>query len=107
MFAKLKGKFHLAAYLRTNTTGYHAELSHRLRQYFALPLLKPEDMKREVERLGTEIREIAVAHCTPTVIRRFNKFHNYIIKYWMQLIGPANLSVFGLHHKTNNVTERL
>ena len=106
MFARIKSKFHLAGFLRCKTNGINAQLSHKLRQYFGLPLLKPEHMKGEVERLEREIRDLVVKNFTKKVVKRFNSFHKYVVNYWMKLIGPANISVFGMHHKTNNITER-
>lgn len=106
LFARIKSKYHLAGYLRSGSSGVNAQLSHRLRQYFALPLLKPEDMRGEVERLEREVRDLVVKNCTRKVVKQFNAFHKYVVNYWMRLHGPANISVFGMQHKTNNITER-
>ena len=35
------------------------------------------------------------------------KFKRYFQTYWMQQVGPAGFSVFGLDHKTNNLMESL
>jgi hypothetical protein len=40
------------------------------------------------------------------VIRRCNNLHNYVVRYWMKLHGPHNISVSGALHKTNNLSER-
>lgn len=106
IFAKVKGKFRLGAYLRPGANPHQAILSDRLRQYMALPLLKPEDMKPQVERLGNDIKTTATENCTRDVVKRFNGLHNYVINYWMKLQGPNNISTFGAVHKTNNVNER-
>ena len=71
----------------------------------ALPLLKPHHMKGEVERIGRELRE-QVKHLSPSVIQRCNNLHNYILRYWMKLHGPHNISVADALHKTNNISER-
>lgn len=81
-------------------------LSHLLRQYFALTLLRPEHMKGEVERLERELREQTLLHCTAADRKSFNRFHNYVVKTWMIGYGPEQISVFGAKHKTNNVIER-
>jgi hypothetical protein len=107
VFSKIKSKFRLAGYLRPSGDPNQKLLSHRVRQYFALPLLRPEDMYGEMQRLKNEIKELVVAHCTPKIRRAFNDLHNYIIKSWMIRYGPSEISVFGSPHKTNNILERL
>ena len=62
-------------------------------------------MKPEIERLERELRQLAT-HVAPTVAERLNRFHIYVVNYWMNLMGPINISVAGALHKTNNVTER-
>ncbi len=62
-------------------------------------------MKGELERLEKELRQLS-EHVSSTVAERLNKFHNYVVDYWMNLIGPTNLSVAGALHKTNNMLER-
>lgn len=62
-------------------------------------------MKAEVDRLEKELLNVA-AKATPEVRKRLNLFHNYVVSYWMRLLGPATISVAGCDHKTNNVTER-
>jgi hypothetical protein len=62
-------------------------------------------MRPEVERLEKELRQLATS-VAPTIAERLNKFHNYVVDYWMNLMGPTNLSVAGALHKTNNVIER-
>ena len=107
IFAKIKNVLGLGAYLRPRGNQTQKKLSHLARQYMAVPLLRPEDMKGQVERIGKEIRALATVHCTAKVVRSFNKLHNYIVKYWMEYQGPTNVSVFGATHKTNNIHERL
>ena len=107
VFAKIKNVFRLGPYLRPRGNKTQQQLSNLVREYLALPLLKPEDMKGQVERIGREIKAVATTHCTRTVLRRFNRLHNYILNYWMQHHGPANISVFGALHKTNNLHERM
>ena len=62
-------------------------------------------MRQEVERLERELRQVASQVAT-TVADRLNRFHNYVVDFWMNLMGPKNLSVYGALHKTNNVIER-
>ena len=107
VFAKIKNVFRLGPYLRPRGNKTQQQLSNLVREYLALPLLKPEDMRGQVERIGREIKAIATTHCTRTVLRRFNRLHNYILTYWMQHHGPSNISVFGALHKTNNLHERM
>lgn len=107
VFSKIKSKFRLAAYLRPSGDENQSQISFRTRQYFALPLLRPEDMYGEMERLKNEMKALVVAHCTPEIRRAFNALHNYIIQSWMIRYGPEEISVYGSPHKTNNVLERL
>ena len=62
-------------------------------------------MKPEVERLERELRQLST-HVAVTVAERLNRFHLYVVNYWMNLMGPVNISVAGALHKTNNVLER-
>ena len=107
IYAKIKNVLGLGAFLRPRGNKTQKTLSHLVRQYMAIPLLRPEDMKGQVERIGKAIRALATLHCTAKVVRAFNKLHNYVVRYWMQYHGPANVSVFGATHKTNNIHERL
>jgi hypothetical protein len=106
VFAKIKSKFHLSAYLRPSGSEHQKQLSHRIRQYFAIPLLKAEDMLPEMNRLKNEIKGLVLAHCTKADQVAFNQLHNYIIATWMKRFGPEEISVFNAIHKTNNITER-
>ena len=105
LFAKIKSKFRLAGYLRATGSGHHVQISHRLRQYFGLPLLKPEDMIGQMNRLKNEMKEL-VTQLNPEEQRAFNQLHNYIIRTWMIGYGPEQVSVFGAPYKTNNINER-
>jgi len=62
-------------------------------------------MKAEVERLEKELQQLS-GHVAHTVAERLNRFHIYVVNYWMNLMGPINISVAGALHKTNNVIER-
>ena len=106
IYSKVKNKFNLGAFFRPKSHHIQKLISFIIRQYMALPLLKPHHMKGEVERLGTELRK-AVKDLAPCVIRRCNNLHNYIVRFWMRLHGPNNISVTGALHKTNNLSERL
>lgn len=105
LYRKIKNKFKLAGFVRPTGKAEHQAISFVLRQYFALPLLRPEDMRGEVRRLEEEMK-CASARATPEIRKRLNLFHNYVINYWMRLLGPETISVAGVDHKTNNVTER-
>ena len=72
----------------------------------SLPLLKPEHIGPEVERIGDDIRRLAAQHLTKSDIHKLNALHNYIITFWLKFHGPENISVFGTFHKTNNISER-
>ena len=89
IFAKIKNVLGLAPYLRPRGNKTQKSLSHLVRQYMALPLLRAEDMKGQVERIGKEIRALATAHCTAKVVKNFNRLHNYVCKYWMQYQGST------------------
>ena len=101
----MKSKFNLGAFYKPRGSPAQQRISHVLRQYFGLPLLKPNHMRGEVERLERQLRELS-KEVAPDVAKRLNNFHLYVVDYWMTLIGPTNLSVAGALHKTNNVTER-
>jgi len=105
LFSKLKSKFGLAAFFRPSGKSLHNQISYLLRQFFALPLLKPHHIKGEVQRLEQEMKKIS-RFCTKDVARRLNKFVNYFISYWCRLMGASTISVAGCDHKTNNVIER-
>lgn len=96
----------MAAYLRPTGSEHQKQLSSRLRQYLALPLLRPEDMHPEMTRLKDEIKTLVQQHCTREEGKSFNLLHNYIVNTWMRRFGPDEISVFNATHKTNNVTER-
>ena len=81
-------------------------ISNRLRQYMSLPLLKAADMSKEVKRIGDEIKLMSIQHMAPSVVRALNGLHNYVCTYWMGFHGAENISVYGCHHKTNNLAER-
>jgi len=102
---KLVTKFNLAPLYRPNGSPPQKRISEVLRQYFGLPLLKPNHMKSEVERLEKELRQLST-HVAPKVAERLNRFHIYVVNYWMNLMGPINISVAGALHKTNNIIER-
>lgn len=106
IFAKIKGKFRLGAFLKPRECRKQAEISNKLRQYMALPLLKPEDMRGQLERLEAELEQLSAENCTLDIVDRFNDFHNYVTTYWMKQHGPYNISVHGTKHKTNNIAER-
>lgn len=105
LFSKLKSKFGLAAFFRPSGRPLHNQISVLLRQFFALPLLKPHHVKGEVQRLEAELRTISRL-CTKDVAKRLNKFTNYVINFWCRLMGASTISVAGCDHKTNNVIER-
>lgn len=100
------GKFKLGPFLRSTKESNQAMLSHKLRQYMALPLLKPHDMRAQLQRLEREVSTFAKKHFSEHVVKRFNGFHNYVVSYWMKFHGPDNVSVFNAKHKTNNINER-
>lgn len=101
----MKNKFKLGGFFRPTGKPEHEAISFRLRQYFSLPLLRPQHMKAQMLRLENELKT-AAARATTEVRKRLNLFHNYVASYWMKLHGPQNISVAGCDHKTNNVIER-
>jgi len=101
----LKGKFRLASYFRPKGSEVAKKVSSVLRQYFAIPLLRPEHVKREVDRLGEQLRLLA-GRLTPTDSKKLNLFHNYFVSYWCRLMGADRMSVYGATHTTNNILER-
>jgi len=105
LFHKLVSKFNLGALYRATGSAAQKRISHVLRQYFGIPLLKPNHMKGEIERLERELRALST-HVAPTIAERLNRFHIYVVNYWMNFMGPVNISVAGALHKTNNVIER-
>lgn len=105
LFSKMKSKFGLAGFFRPSGRSLHNQISLLLRQFFALPLLKPQHVRGEVERLEGEMKRIS-RFTTKDVARRLNKFCNYIVGFWCRLMGANTISVAGCEHKTNNVIER-
>lgn len=106
IYSKIRTRFRLGHYLRGSGSKGQVLLSHLLRQFFALPLLRPEDMKPEMTRLEAELKDLTKNHCTADDRKAFNQLFNYIVKTWMIGHGPDEISVFQARHKTNNVTER-
>jgi len=106
LYAKIRGQFSLGHYLRGTGSPGTVVLSHLLRQYFALSLLKPEHMKPEMDRIEAELKTQTLAFCTAVDRRRFMMFHHYVVATWMVGHGPEQISVFGAKHKTNNAIER-
>jgi len=105
LFAKLKSKFRLGAVFNKKAPRNHRKLAFVLRQYFCLPLLRPHHVHAQVLRLEGELKIICKSLATGEA-RRVNLFHNYVVTYWCQLIGPESFSVFGASHTTNNRLER-
>jgi len=101
----MKTKFRLGAFYKPRGSAAQKRISHILRQCFALPLLKANHMKAEVDRLEKELRDLT-RHVSTTIAERLNKFHLYVVDYWMRLFGANNLSLAGALHKTNNIIER-
>lgn len=62
-------------------------------------------MKQEVERLEKQLKQMTT-HVAPSIAERLNRFHLYVVDYWMVLFGTINLSVAGATHQTNNIIER-
>lgn len=104
LFHKIK-KLGLSAFYKPRGSAAQKRISNILRQYFALPLLKQNHMKPEVERLERELRSLT-RFVTPKIADKLNKFHLYIVNFWMRLFGAKNLSLAGALHKTNNILER-
>lgn len=105
VFAKLKSKFRLGAVFHKKASSIHRKLAFILRQYLALPLLRPHHVPGQVNRLESELKDVC-QHLAPGEARRVNLFHNYVVSYWCQLVGPESFTVFGASHTTNNRLER-
>lgn len=102
LFSKARNKFHLGPAWTNPAFG---RVGLRLRQYLQLPLIKAVHIPAEVRRLERELR--ALCKDVPEDMgRNLNRFHRYFIETWMQRVGPAEISVFGAPHKTNNIIER-
>lgn len=107
VFAKLM-QLRLGHYIRSSGSEVHLVIANVLGQYFALPLLKAEHMKPQIQRLEAELEKATrLPNCSRSDRRKFNKFHRYIVRTWMIGQGPETVSVFGARHKTNNTLERL
>lgn len=106
LHSKLKGKFRLGNFYRPKGSALQKKITNIFRQYFAIPLIRHQHMRGEVERLERELRQVAQEVRLPAVARRLNQFHNYFVQFWMRLNGSQTLSVFESPHKTNNLTER-
>ena len=70
-------------------------------------MLREAHMRAEVEKLGKQLRAYATSGLvSEDTARRLNKFHNYVVEFWMAKQGSSTISVAGATHKTNNVIER-
>lgn len=90
---------HMKAFLKKDC---RHPLKAKLKQYLCLPLIKPEHWKEELERLK---REVISLDLEEDLLKRCERFHNYIIRFWCKRIGPKQISVVGEPHKTNNACE--
>lgn len=102
---KLKTKFKLGSFYNPKGSAQQKQFVRIVRQIMALPLLRSQHLRGEVNRLEQEMKDFALT-TTAEVSRRMNAFINYIITFWMRLAGSHTISVYGSPHKTNNVTER-
>ena len=68
--------------------------------FMALPLLPTNDIRSTYDELSRQILPI-----TSTEKSLFSKFKKYILRFWLNQIGPEKLSVFGVRRKTNNNLE--
>ena len=68
-------------------------------------VLKPHHMRSEVKKIRNNLKHLT-KDMTRDVIKRFNRLHNYVVKYWMSFQGPNNISVNRAEHKTNNISEQ-
>ena len=103
----LKGKFHLGGFYKPKGTQIQRRLLLILQQYFALPMLREVHMRAKVDKLEKELRAIPTSGLvSEETSRGLNRFHNYMVKFWMAKQGSSTISVSGALHKTNNVIER-
>jgi hypothetical protein len=51
LYSKLKNKFRLGHIFLKNASSVHRSLAYICKQLFAVPLLRPEDMRPQLERL--------------------------------------------------------
>jgi len=95
----------LAAYFRPGKQETHKKISIALRKYLALPMIKSTQIRGQVESLERDLQRIA-ATVQSDLATKLNKFHNYVVQYWMGLQGGGSISVIDAPHHTNNVMER-
>lgn len=63
LHSRIKNKLGLVSYYRPGSKSDRLrKLSHTLRCYMSLPLLSPEDIRKEVPRLQDELRTAEVRH---------------------------------------------
>jgi hypothetical protein len=105
LFAKMKGRFRLGAIFTKKASSVEKRLANILRQYFCLPLLRPNHVYQQVMRLEQELRDLTKELPVKTA-EKANEFHIYFVNYWCRHIGPDSFSVFGSDHTTNNRLER-
>jgi hypothetical protein len=106
LYHKLKNVYGLGHVFYKNAKPVHKELAFVLRQYFALPMRRPSDMKGQLERLEKELRRLC-PELSLAEARALNKWHNvYVLGYWFRLRGADAISVYGASNTTNNRIER-
>ena len=101
----MKGKFKLACFFLVKASAVYRKIAQILKQYLVLPLLRPEHIGGAVKALEEELKKES-STLLDNERRRLNRFHNYVVTYWCQLVGPANISVFNAPYTTNNRLER-
>ena len=106
LYTKLKNTYRLGHIFFKNAKPVHRELAFVLHQYFAIPMLRPSDMKGQLERLEKELRKLC-PELSLAEARALNKWHNvYVLGYWFRLRGADAISVYGASNTTNNRIER-
>lgn len=80
------------------------DFADRIRQYLCLPMLKPEDFLDQLRRLKAEVLD---SFLPANILERYKAFHKYVLTFWCGTVGPKEISVAGLDHRTNNAVESL
>ncbi|KAJ8665866.1 hypothetical protein QAD02_007528, partial [Eretmocerus hayati] len=74
-------------------------ISDIIKKIIALPFLRPREIHKIFERLKKDM--------TSSQKAKLKEFLKYFKSFWIDIVTPEGFSVFGLFHRTNNISEQL
>lgn len=87
-------------------SGFTGSLSHLLKKYLLIPLLRPDDIWTEMENIKKMIKVIGDEHCGPEEQRGINGVQNFVVTKFLMKFGPEMVSVLGTTQPFQTLTER-